>query len=430
MLQTNLFQKLSAPFGQFSQILLMRLYAAAASFALTMLLGRLLGPDGFGAYVFALGLVSIAVLFTTFGFQHLAVRTLPQMLVRKAQDEASGFILGTFLAVSVLSVTVCALAIWNVPLLAQDTVVQGTVAAAAGLLLVRSLNLMRTGVLQGLGRPIAGHLPDRLIEPSVLLIAVLVWVYVTSDISPRTAMFLTAGASLLSLLIGLHSLRRAIRSIWHPPDFSKARDWVIEAGKSSVLFGAATLLGATDVIMLGYLSTPEETGLYGVAARFFLLVSLPFHAAGVRISQQAAKLHAENDLAGLETLSRGLANRMLLATLALAIPSTVAALYIEVIFGAGFSAAATPLLILVWLRVVISAAGVPGPILANTRHVGTTAMTVVAATALNIVLNGMLAPRFGANGAAAATVVSLALMTVGHSVMLRRRLGIYSFVTR
>jgi O-antigen/teichoic acid export membrane protein len=46
---------------------------------------------------------------------------------------------------------------------------------------------------------------------------------------------------------------------------------------------------------------------------------------------------------------------------------------------------------------------------------------IALATAANIVLNLLLIPVYGANGAALASVISLLVSVVGHSVALRLR---------
>ncbi len=413
--------------GQFSQILAMRLYAAGIAFVVTLLLSRLLGPSEFGAYVFAMGWVSILMLFATFGFHLFVVRGIPPLIVREEVSEAVGIVVFAAVFVTALAVLVSVIAYLNVPLLSADPSLQGAVAVAVLLLVPRAWNLLRTGVLQGLGRPIAGQVPERLVAPTLLVLALLLCLAMSWQLTARDVLWLTLATVVASLILGGRSLRRALSEIAVPPTFRNATSWVGGAAKSSLAFAAATVLGATDVIMLGMLSTSEETGVYGVAARFFVLMGLPFHAAIVHISQRAAKLNAMSDTDGLAIMARGAANRGFLAALALAVPSTIAAFYAEEIFGSGFGPATVPILILVWVRVLLSLAGQPGPILANTEFVGSVAITSVATVVINILLNALLIPLYGSVGAAIATSLSFVLMTIGHTAMLRHRLGISSF---
>lgn len=423
----TLLSSLRARLGAFSQILLMRLYAAGMSFLLTLVLSRLLGPAAFGAYVFALGWVSIAILFTTFGFHHFTIRTIPPLLHENKASDALGVVLFAALFIALLSMGTTVFARLNLPLFAGDPGLQAAVAVASLLLVPRSWILLRTGVMQGLGHPVAGQVPERLIEPSLLLIAVLFCALVGWPLGAESLLYLTFGVLLISLLAGLPSFWRAMAQIATRPRFTGMPQWVGGAAKSSLVFAAGTVLGATDVVMLGLLSTPEETGLYGVAVRFFLLLGLPFHATGVYLAQQAATLTAQGDTAGLQVLSRKAVLRTVLSCLVLAVPSTIAAFFVAEIFGAGFAAAGAVILLLVWARVALAFFGEPAVLLANSQHVGRVSLLMAFAALLNIALNALLAGPLGAMGAALATVISYVALTLALSVSIRAVLGIRCF---
>ncbi|MBD3665442.1 polysaccharide biosynthesis C-terminal domain-containing protein [Sulfitobacter aestuariivivens] len=413
--------------GQFSQILLIRLYAAAASFLLTLLLGRLLGPSEFGAYVFAMGWVSIAVLFTTFGFHHFAIRAIPPLIVRDRMPEAMGVVVFATVAITLLALATTLFARMNLGLFATDPALHGAVAAATLLLLPRSWNLLRTGVLQGLGHPVAGQVPERLLEPTLLLIAIGTIYLAGWPVSVESVLYLTLAAMIASLFLGMAALVRALRRIVVRPAFGNCVEWVRGAFKSSLVFAAGTVLGATDVVMLGLLSTPEETGIYGVAARFFLLMGLPFHAAGVYLSRPAAVCYANSDKAGLQAIAAKSSSRTLVACIGLAVPSTIAAAFVEQIFGSGFAPASLAIVLLVWTRVALSVFGEPSAFLANTGHVGRVSMVMLFGAVLNIILNAILAGPFGAMGAAIATALSYSAMTLLMTRFLENFLEIKAF---
>ena len=422
-LMSNLYARL----GEFSHVLLMRLYAAGAGFLLTLLLSRLLGPVEFGAYVFALGWVSIAILFTTFGFHHFAIRTIPPLLLEEKRSDVMGVVIFAAVFIAILSVTTMLFARFNLPLFAPDLGLQGAVAVASLLLVPRSWVLLRTGVMQGLGHPLAAQVPERLVEPSLLLAAVTVCAVAGWPLGAENVLYLTLGVVLVSLLAGVPSALRALGRIAARPSFISMPLWIGGAAKSTLVFAAGTVLGATDVVMLGLLSTPEETGLYGVAVRFFLLMGLPFHATAVYMAQRAATLNALGDTAGLEALNRKAVVRTVLACLLLAVPSTIAAYFVGEIFGAGFAAAGGVILLLVWARVALAFFGEPAALLANTQHVGRVSVVMALAAVLNVALNALLVGSLGAMGAALATVISYGALTLVLMVNIRSVLGIRAF---
>ena len=79
------------------------------------------------------------------------------------------------------------------------------------------------------------------------------------------------------------------------------------------------------------------------------------------------------------------------------------------VFGSDFGRGRLALTILVLGQVVNVAAGHVGVLMTMTGHEKRVAATVGASAACNAVLNLILIPRFGIDGAAAATAISLVL---------------------
>ena len=169
-------------------------------------------------------------------------------------------------------------------------------------------------------------------------------------------------------------------------------------------------MSSTDLLMLGHLSNAEETGIYGVAARFYMLMMLPSLATSSTLSHEISRLYAGGQRAELEATARRSATYAAFMAVVVALICTMATFHLKAIFGAEFQAAALPILILVWARAAESMLGQPGVILANTSFVGLTGAVVTFATGLNIILNALLIPQYGATGAAIATATAHSLM--------------------
>jgi O-antigen/teichoic acid export membrane protein len=227
-----------------------------------------------------------------------------------------------------------------------------------------------------------------------------------------------------TLIVGAAPAWAALRALPRArPSFALGR-WLAEAGKSSFLFAAGAVMAATDVMMLGALSSAEQTGLYGVAARFFMLMQLPALAASAAMSHEAARLHAAGDRAALSTLVRGTAARTALAALGLAALCTPIALRPDLVFGAGFAAATAPMLILIWTRAGEAVFGHPGSVIANAGGAGRAGLIVLGGAAVNAGLNAVLIPQFGAVGAACATAAAYLALTAVLAHAVWRRFGV------
>ncbi|MFO7971597.1 MAG: polysaccharide biosynthesis C-terminal domain-containing protein, partial [Desulfobacterales bacterium] len=96
------------------------------------------------------------------------------------------------------------------------------------------------------------------------------------------------------------------------------------------------------------------------------------------------------------------------------------------VFGAVFVNSYLPLVILMAGQMVNSAAGSVAFLLNMTGHERDTAKGVACAAGINIVLNLILIPPLGINGAATATAVSMVVWNVLLWWMVRKRLRINS----
>lgn len=404
----------------------LRLYGAAAGFALTLALGRVLGPEGFGAYAYAMGWVNVALLATTFGFHHFCVRALPPMLLTGRHDAARGLVLAAtgLTAAAALALTLAAPGLVAALHLSPDPRMAEALATGAFLLLPLTLNQLRAGVLRGLGRPVAAQAPEQVLQPTLLLALLGGAAALGAGLNAQGALLLSAAAAMAALVFGAAPAIAALRALPQARPSFALRGWLAEAGKSSVLFAAGVIMSATDVMMLGALSSAEQTGLYGVAARFFMLMQLPALAASAAMSHEAALLHAAGNRAALSTLVRGTAGRTVLAALGLAALCTPIALRPDLVFGAGFAAATAPMLILIWTRAGEAVFGHPGSVIANAGGTGRAGLIVLAGAVLNGALNFVLIPQFGATGAACATAAAYLALTAVLAHAVWRQLGV------
>ena len=169
----------------------------------------------------------------------------------------------------------------------------------------------------------------------------------------------------------------------------------------------------SGTVGLAVLSTPEETAAFTVASAVgFGLLILPNAITTGLLPHLAA------DREGLAPDST---RRALRWSLLLSIPVAVAValagyLLLGPLFGAAYADAALPLAILCAAVVLIAYNGILGTALLAAGHVRVIAFQVAASLAVNLAALVLLAPSFGAAGAAAATllceIAAVAMLTV------------------
>jgi O-antigen/teichoic acid export membrane protein len=98
------------------------------------------------------------------------------------------------------------------------------------------------------------------------------------------------------------------------------------------------------------------------------------------------------------------------------------------ISGAEFIQGQTALIILSIGYLVNALTGSVGILLYMTRHIEAYLATTAFAALLNVCLNWLLIPKWGVNGAATATTISMIASSVICAVWVRQKLGIKSTV--
>jgi O-antigen/teichoic acid export membrane protein len=96
------------------------------------------------------------------------------------------------------------------------------------------------------------------------------------------------------------------------------------------------------------------------------------------------------------------------------------------VFGDEYAVGATALAILAAAQLANAAAGSVGQLLSMTGHERDAARGVALSALVNVALNALLIPRWGMNGAAAASAASLITWNVLLAILVHRRLGLHS----
>lgn len=197
------------------------------------------------------------------------------------------------------------------------------------------------------------------------------------------------------------------------------------AGSLTLLAGAALINNHADVIMLGLFRPAEDIGVYRVSSQGAALVPVGLQIVNVVFAPRIAAAFARNDREGLQRLvSTG-------ARLVLALGAPLALIFIlfggEIagwLFGAEFARAKIALAILSVGFLMNIATGPVGLVLRMTKNEKYSSRVMAAAAVANIVLNLLLIPAYGIEGAATATAISLAASHIVLWWVVRDRLGI------
>ena len=393
-----------------------KIAATGLSFAVAVVLARMLGPEGYGVYAYAFALVSLLAIPAQFGLPSLVIRETAKAQANEDWALMRGLWRWATGMAGAISIAL-ALAAGGIAWIFADRFTEAQFATFAwGLILIPLIALgnLRGAALRGLRRVVAGQLPESVLRPGLLVLLVLgaVWLWGGEALTPSGAMALHTAAAGAAFLIGAVMLQRArpVAVKARPAPAYNSRAWMAAALPLALLMGMQMINQHTDILMLGLFRPADEVGIYRVVVQGGTLVVFGLQAVNMVVAPQFARLHSLGDKASLQRVATLSAR----AGLAIALPVALAfILFGEAIlgwiFGPAFAAGAIALAIIAVGQLVNAGFGSVGYLLNMTGHERDTALGVAIAAGCNIILNLILIPPLGMNGAALATALTLVI---------------------
>ena len=402
----------------------LRVLALLLSFVTGILLARVLGKEGYGAYAYALAWIGLLVIPANLG--------LPTLLTREfaaAQARTDWGLMRGLLAWSQRMVVLTAIALslmgsvvaW---LVLDDALSLQTTWVALAALPLAALTQLKQGVLRGMGRVTQSQLPDSVVRP-LLFIALVLLAFVTRGAGAVGVMVLYA----LTLAVAYGTSRLLLaRHLPAPIRTAGAREtpgiWLKSSFSFVLISSLYVVVAQTDTLMLGAMKGTGAAGIYVVANQGAQLVAFALVSVHIAVAPILAKLYAEGELVALQRLVTRYSRAVFALSLPVALVLIMFGEFFLGIFGAEFVAGKGPLIVLSLAHLLNAAMGLAPLLLSMTEHERTTALGIGVGAALNVVLNASLIPSYGIEGAALATAASFLVQNVLLVALARKRLGV------
>jgi len=401
------------------------------AFLISIMLARTLGVEAYGAYVFAMAWVFVLGIPAMLGMPGLLVRLIAIYHTQKSWGLLHGILRWSNRVVLAASIGLAAftgLVAWLPGSTGGDQLMLTSVMVALISLPLIALMRIRQASMQGLQQVVIGQLPDMLIRPILFILFVAgAYFYFHLTISAPRAVGMHVAAIAVALLIEVWLLRRAI-----PPAVIKeapiyhSREWLRGAMPLLFISGMAIITSRTDVIMLGMIKGADATGLYHVASRGAQFITLFLYSVNEALAPVIARLYAKGDMEALQRVVTESIRIILMFALPVALAMIFFGHWFLLIFGPDFVGSSNALAILSIGHLMDCAIGSVGLLLIMTGHGRESAIGMGIGAGVNIILNLLLIPKWGLEGAAIATTFSLILWNVVQSVLVYKRIGIHT----
>lgn len=392
--------------------------------AITPLLVRVIGSDGYGDYAFLISLITITLVMVNAG---IFDGTRKFVAEKRGMDHWTEHVIGFYFRVALVLASVAAviygIAAWSG--IGSNVFGEGFdvyLALVGVILLVRQIYSVSRASLMGLGRETVSEPLQVIRRASFGIIGLLL----ATGAGVVGVLWGQIISYLLVAIIGFVLVARGVdfHAIFEntPCDFPR-RQLLEFNGLSVVLILLIISLYHIDVLLLRPIAGDTATGYYKGALLVAEFLWFAPMALQMSLLQSTSEMWSEGrDEEITDLISR--ITRFNLAGTALLIVGigALAGDFLPLYYGPEFEAAVQPLLLLLPGAMGFALAR---PILAVGQGKGSLRPLIVAtgiAACLNLLLNLALIPQFGMTGAAIATSTSYGSMIVLH-VLAARRIG-------
>ena len=409
----------------------LRFGGLAVGYLLTLVIANLFGAKGLGDYVLAITVLRLFTLLAKLGLDTTSIRLIASFA---SQEKWTSIFHFRKQVVTILSFTsvVASLMMYflSEPIADLINANDRYIQLNAFFVMPMAFFMLHYQSLRGLKRIAEFSFFYRISQALFSVISiVIIYQFTTADEVPIYAYLVSVSiVSFLSFLsfrywiknrsFGKQSAEKEVRSY---SDILKISIPLMFA--QSVQF----VMSWTDKLMLGSMSTLEEVGIYHIAFKLSMFASVALMSINSIASPKFAEMFANNDMIGLKKVVHQSTKMIFWTSVPLVITFFMFPEFLLGLFGKEFKVGVTAFIFLSCGKLFSSFSGSVGNILQMTGNQNILAKILLCAAILNIALNLYLIPKYGINGAALASMISIIVWNSGMILAVKKKLGFYTF---
>ncbi|MBT7481134.1 MAG: flippase [Flavobacteriales bacterium] len=410
---------------------ILRFGGLAVGYLLTLVIANLFGAKGLGDYVLAITILRLFTLLAKLGLDTTSIRFIASFASQNKWSSIFRFRKQVVIILS-FSTVIASLFMYFLAEPIADLINTNYkyIKLNAFLVLPLSFFMLHYESLRGLKR-IAEFSFFYVMSQALFTVVSLLIIYqftTTSDV-PIYAYFVSVIiVSILSFL----SFKYSVKTL---SDGQESADLEIRSYENllkisiPLMFAQSVqfIMAWTDKLMLGSMSTSEEVGIYHTAFKLSMFAAVALMSINSIASPKFAEMYAKNDMKGLRKIVRQSTKMIFWTSVPLVIIFFMFPEFLLGLFGKEFKVGVNAFILLSCGKLFSSFSGSVGNILQMTGNQNILAKILLFAAILNIVLNLYLIPKYGIDGAALASVISIVVWNSGMILAVKKKLGFYTF---
>ncbi|MBP0020807.1 MAG: oligosaccharide flippase family protein [Cyanobacteria bacterium SBLK] len=425
-IQTSLSQtddsvKLGALAKNAATILILQGIGMALTYVVPVFLARWMGKTQYGLYEYAISWSLVLAIPASLGLPRAVLRFMSEYRVREEWGELRGLILRSWQFTAGTSLILCLAGIEFISFLDRhdDFLYAPVLLAGIWLIPLQAFIQLQEDMARGVDNIPLAYGPSKVLWPFFVLGGGF---FIFRHTSPVTSIPMIRVALLMLFVVvvfqGAYLWFKFDREIGETQPIYKPRQWLLVA--LPLLFDRTfeILLTQTDIIMVGSLSGAGEAGIYTAASKTALWTTFILESLNLVASPAYAILYAKSDRKGLQKIVAAVTLWIFAPSVAIAATLAIFSQPILGLFGSEFLTAHFALKILLIGHLVDVLCGSVGNLMMMTGHQNKSVIVSGCCGVMNIGLNAVLIPKFGAAGAAIATTSTLVIWNICMSVLV------------
>ena len=189
------------------------------------------------------------------------------------------------------------------------------------------------------------------------------------------------------------------------------------------------IMGWTDQFVLAIYVSEESIGHYHIALKIANLTTLALFSVNAITAPKMAHAYEMKEMKNLQSIVTNSANLVFIALIPVTIVIISFSDFFLGLFGESFTLAKSALIILICGQLVNSLSGSVMYLLQMTGNQVYSQYVLIVTAILNLVLNIILVPEYGMEGAAISTAISTAVWNIISAFVVKKRLNIIAIAS-
>jgi len=409
-----------------SASLFVKVIGMTVGLLVSIFLGRAIGAEGLGIINLSNQIISLLLVVTMFGMNNVLLKNIAIAYNNQNWQHISNNIYTSSIFNGTLALIISVIGILLAPFIVRhvfhEEELKVPLLIALAMIVPQTFSRIYASGLNGFKKIWQSNLVNETLSAWIVgggLVLLLVLDIPVNVIN--VAILYGIGRLVVTFSIGIYW-----KKLFH---FQGKKQWIVKpmlkmAMPLFLVSATGVVASNADIIMLGWLSSTREVGLYSVAARLALLVSFLLQVTNSAISPKLAALYANGEQKEMRIMVKRVTSVLILIAFTSLVVFIFGGNYILGLWGNEFEDAYMVLIILGIGQFFNISTGCAGLLLIMCGYEKIQGYISISSVILNLTLNYFLIRTYGAIGAASATAITVGGENILKMIMAKRKVGI------